>query len=159
MEREGTITPSITARLAKRASGSLRGEGIAGWEAGKGAETGRIGDFLRKEVSVKRKGSSLEEGQDLERREREEESLSFWRGSEGGEEEPERESSRDSASWMTTGSEKEDEEKRGVDGRSLVGFWMWGFRDGVGLRGKGHGEEEEKQKQQAMASLSLSLSC
>lgn len=59
-----------------------------------------------KEVSVKRKGSSLREGQGVERRVSEEVSLSFWRGNGGEEEEEGSESSRVSASWRTNGSEK-----------------------------------------------------
>lgn len=64
-----------------------------------GREIGWISEFLMKEVSVKRKGSSLREGHGVERRASEEESLRFWRGK-GGEEEEEEgsESSRASAS-------------------------------------------------------------
>lgn len=59
------------------------------------------------EVSVKRKGSSLREGQGVERTVCEEESRSFWRGKVCGEDDGEgRESSRDSANWITKGSEK-----------------------------------------------------
>lgn len=57
---------------------------------------------------MKRKGSSLREGHGVERIVSEEESLRFWRGKGGGEDEEEegRESSRVSASWRTKGSEK-----------------------------------------------------
>lgn len=60
------------------------------------------------EVSVKRKGSSLREGQGVDRRVCEEESRSFWRGKGCGEDDDDegRESSRDSANWSTKGSEK-----------------------------------------------------
>lgn len=70
-----------------------------------GRGIGWIWECLMKEVSVKRKGSSLREGQGVDRRVSEEVSLSFWRGN-GGEEEEESESSRVSASWRTKGSEK-----------------------------------------------------
>lgn len=60
-----------------------------------------------KEVSVNRKGSSLREGHERERRDSEEESLSFCRGKGVEEEEDEeRESSRVSAIWSTRGSER-----------------------------------------------------
>lgn len=64
-----------------------------------GREIGLIWEFLMKEVSVKRKGSSLRVGHGVERRVSTEESLRFWRA-EGGEEEEEEgsESSRASAS-------------------------------------------------------------
>lgn len=64
-----------------------------------------------KETSVKRKGSSRRDGHGVERRVSADDSLSFWRGN-GGEEEEEEgsESSRDSASWRTKGSENVDGE-------------------------------------------------
>lgn len=60
-----------------------------------GREIGLIWEFLMKEVSVKRKGSSLRVGHGVERRVSTEESLRFWRA-EGGEEEEEEEGSESS---------------------------------------------------------------
>ncbi|KAK3023175.1 hypothetical protein RJ639_043484 [Escallonia herrerae] len=65
-----------------------------------------ISDCLIKDVSVKRKGSSLRDGHGVERRDSEEVSLSFWRGGGDGDEVEERESSRVSAIWRTNGSER-----------------------------------------------------
>lgn len=59
-----------------------------------------------KEVSVKRKGSSLREGHGVDNRVSEDTSLIFSRGESFGEEGEERESSRASASSRTKGSEK-----------------------------------------------------
>lgn len=74
-----------------------------------GCDVGYMSEFLMKEVSVKRNGSSLREGHGVERRVSEEASLIFWRGENRGEEEGAREgreSSRVSANWRTRGSEK-----------------------------------------------------
>lgn len=54
-----------------------------------GCDVGYMSEFLMKEVSVKRKGSSLKEGQGVEIRVSEEASLIFWRGETEEEEEEE----------------------------------------------------------------------
>lgn len=65
---------------------------------------GWISDDLMKEVSVNLKGSSFRVGHERERRDSEEQSLSFCKGK--GVEEEERESSKVSAIWSTKGSER-----------------------------------------------------
>lgn len=76
-----------------------------------------ICECLINEVSVNLKGSSLRDGQEVERRDSEEESLSFWRETEG-----ERESSRVSANWRTKGSEKLARVIGVVESEKLVDF-------------------------------------
>lgn len=83
-----------------------------------------------KEVSVKRKDSSLRDGQGVERRVSEDRSLIFWRGK-GGCEVEGNESSRDSASWSTNGSEKEACGR--VFWRENLGFDDFAFAFGVSL--------------------------
>ena len=99
LEREYIMWPSTMQRLGNWVSVEMA------IEVG-GCEIGVTWEYLIREVSVKRKGSSLREGHGVESTVCEEASLSFWRG--GGEEveEEERESSRRSAIWRTNGSEK-----------------------------------------------------